>query len=94
MAAYLVAHVEINDLHGFRDYTSAFTPTLSPFGRKVLVADDANPVEGTWPAGRVVIIEFDTTETANAWYESDAYQLISSIRRAHSEASVAIVAGV
>ena len=95
MAAYLLAHVEINDPDGFRDYTSAFATTLSPFGGRVLAADDdAQSVEGTWPAGRVVIIEFDSAETAHAWYESDAYQEISTIRRASSDATMAIVAGI
>lgn len=95
MAAYLLAQVQINDVDGFGDYTSKFAPTLAPFGGMVLAADDAaTPVEGTWPAGRVVIIEFATTEMAQAWYESDAYQEISSIRRAHSDASMVIVSGL
>ena len=95
MAAYLLAQVEINDHEGVRDDTSPFAPTLAPFGGKVLAADDnAQSVEGTWPAGRVVIIEFDTAETAHAWYQSDAYQHISSIRRATSEATMVVVAGI
>jgi len=94
VAAYLLAQVEINDRDGFGDYTSVFAPTLEPFGGKVLAADDdATPVEGVWPTGRVVIIEFDTADTAKAWYESDAYQDISSIRRAHSDAAMVIVSG-
>ena len=95
MAAYLLAHVQINDIDGFREYTSRFGPTLTPYGGKVLAADDAAVVvEGTWPAGRVVVIEFDTAENAHEWYESDAYQQISSIRRDHSDASMAIIAGL
>lgn len=95
MAAYLLAQVQINDRDGFRDYTHAFAPTLAPFGGKVLAADDnAQSVEGTWPAGRVVIIEFDTVDTAQAWYQSDAYQQISSIRRANSDATMVVVGGI
>ena len=33
--------------------------------------------------GRTVVMEFETTEQAQAWYDSDAYQEISEIRRAH-----------
>lgn len=59
--------MEINDRGGFRDYTCAFAPTLAPRGGKVLAADDnAQSVEGTWPAGRVFIIDFGTAETAHA----------------------------
>lgn len=95
MPAYLLAQVEINDRDGFREYTSAFAPTLAPFGGKVLAADDhAQSVEGTWPKGRVVVIEFDNTETAHAWYQSDAYQKISSIRRANSDAAMIVIDGL
>ncbi len=95
MAAYVLAQVQINDRAGFREYTNAFAPTLSPFGGKVLTADDeSQTVEGTWPDGRIVILEFDTTETAHAWYRSDAYQRISSIRRANSDASMVVIAGI
>lgn len=95
MTAYLLAQVQITDCDGFRAYTSAFAPTLVPYGGKVLAADDnAQPVEGTWPAGRVVIIEFDTAEAAHDWYQSDAYQQISAIRRAHSDTAMVVVAAI
>ena len=95
MTAYLLAQVEINDPDGFREYANAFAPTLASFGGKVLTADDnAHAVEGTWPTGRVVIIEFDSAEIAHAWYQSEAYQRISSIRRANSDANMVVVAGI
>ena len=39
------------------------------------------------------MIEFESAEQAKAWYDSDAYQSISEIRRAHSESTMAILKG-
>ena len=85
MPAYLVAQVKITDAEAFREYERGFFPTVKPFGGKMLIADNApSTLEGQWPEGRTVVIEFETTEQAQAWYDSDAYQEISEIRRAHT----------
>jgi uncharacterized protein (DUF1330 family) len=43
--------------------------------------------------GRTVVIEFESAEQAKQWYDSDAYQSISEVRRAHSESTMAILHG-
>jgi uncharacterized protein (DUF1330 family) len=43
----------------------------------VLVASEAVQIlEGTWPANRTVVLEFPSTDAANAWYESPNYRAI------------------
>jgi uncharacterized protein (DUF1330 family) len=92
--AYFFAQVQITDPEGFDEYSRAFSPTLKPFGGRVLAADDGpTQLEGEWPAGRTVLLEFESTEQAQAWYDSDAYQAISHIRRANSTSTIAIVKG-
>ena len=94
MPAYFIAQVHVTDAEGFREYERGFFPTLKPFGGKMLIADDAPDVlEGDWPDGRTVVIEFETAEQATAWHASDAYQEISEIRRANSESAMAILSG-
>lgn len=71
MTAYLIAQVKIHDPDGFRAYEKGFFPTLKPFDGRVVVADGApESVEGTWPEGRTVLIEFPSMEQARAWYHS------------------------
>lgn len=94
MAAYVFAHVDVTNDAGFADYRAAFGPTIASFEARVLAADDApTTLEGDWPAGRTVIIEFADVESARAWYESDAYQRASELRRASSRSSIVIVDG-
>ena len=95
MPAYLVAQVQITDTDGFGEYSRAFSPILKPFGGRVLAADDApNVLEGEWPDGRLVILEFDSATQAQARYDSDAYQAISEIRRVNSQSTMAIISGL
>ena len=94
MPAYFVAQVKITDADAFREYERGFFPTVKPFGGRMLIADNAPLLlEGEWPEGRTVVIEFESAEQAKAWYDSDAYQSISEIRRAHSESTMAILKG-
>lgn len=94
MPAYFAAQVKITDADAFREYERGFFPTLKPFGGKMLIADAAPlSLEGAWPEGRTVVIEFESAERAQEWYDSDAYQSISEIRRAHSESTMAILHG-
>ena len=94
MPAYFVAQVKVADAEAFHEYERGFFPTLKPFGGKMLVADKAPlSLEGEWPEGRTVVIEFESAEQAKQWYDSDAYQSISEVRRAHSESTMAILHG-
>lgn len=92
MPAYFIAHVHVTNAEAFREYERGFFPTLKPYGGKMLIADDTPDVlEGDWPEGRTVVIEFESGEQAKAWHDSDAYQEISEIRRANSESAMAIL---
>ena len=51
-------------------------------------------LEGEFKPTRVVVIEFPSVEHAQAWYRSDAYQAIVSLRLEGSAGSVLIADGV
>ena len=94
MTAYVIAHVDIADRDGFRDYEKQFHDALEPHGGRLLAAEDqVEPLEGPWPDGRTVVLAFDDEESARAWYHSERYQEISEIRRAHSTGSIALLRG-
>lgn len=92
MTAYVISQVEPNDA-SFDDYRRQFPDTLEPFGGRVLFADAPNPLEGEWPAGRAVLIEFPDLDAATSWYHSDEYQRISAIRRSASTGRIAVIEG-
>jgi uncharacterized protein (DUF1330 family) len=50
-------------------------------------------MEGEMPGQRTVVIEFPDRATAEAWYNSPAYQKILPIRLANSTGAMIIVDG-
>jgi uncharacterized protein (DUF1330 family) len=94
MPCYVIAHVEIIDRDRSLEYAAAIVPLIESAGGKVLAAGPANDLEGTPMTNHNVILEFPDEATANAWYWSDDYRKIISIRHeASSSSQVAVVAG-
>jgi uncharacterized protein (DUF1330 family) len=80
MAAYLVAQMQVNDPNMYRDYTSKVSPTIVPYGGRILAANDAEVKEGAPPYARTVIAEFPSLDAARSWHDSDAYQAVLPLR--------------
>jgi uncharacterized protein (DUF1330 family) len=75
MAAYFIAQYVVHDPKLYREYQIAGAPTIQEFGGEVVAFDvAAETIEGTPPGPRTVILKFDSTEAAKAWYRSPAYQ--------------------
>jgi uncharacterized protein (DUF1330 family) len=75
MAAYFIAQYVVKDPKLYREYQSAAGPTIQASGGEVVAFDvAAETVEGTPPGPHTVIVKFESTEAAKAWYESPGYQ--------------------
>jgi uncharacterized protein (DUF1330 family) len=79
--AYLIAHVQITDQDGWKQYIAALPATLAPYHVKTLsraapVALDASAP----PAGSTVILAFNSMDDLKAWWNSPAYQAIIPLR--------------
>lgn len=95
MSAYAVAHLRkmtVNRKVVF--YLRQIDSTLKPYNGRFLVhGEKAEVVEGEFE-GYIIIIEFPDIDRARAWYHSDAYQEIVSLRTNNSEGYVILVDGV
>ena len=75
MAAYFIAQYVVNDPKLYGEYQAAAAPTIQAAGGELVAFDvAAETVEGTPPGSQTVILEFESTEAAKAWYRSPAYQ--------------------
>jgi len=91
---YVIFREAMHDMAGIEAYGKAAGPTIAHAGARVLVVDDEpQVVEGSWPGNRTVVLEFDSVEAARAWYESPEYQAAVPLRQAAADADVVIVAG-
>ena len=77
MAAYFIAQYVVKDPDLYREYQAGAGPTIQASGAELVVFDvAAETVEGTPPGPQTVVIKFDSTEAAKAWYNSAEYQAV------------------
>ena len=86
MAAYFIAQYVVNDPKLYREYQAAAGPTILEAGGEVVAFDvAAETIEGTPPGPHTVIVKFESTEAAKAWYRSPGYQAVVSKRLSSTE---------
>ena len=95
MSAYVIAQVKITDPVRYAEYVKQTPATIVPFGGRFIVRGGrAEKLEGTLEPNRVVILEFDSVERAQAWYASEAYQAPKALRQSASLSNLILVEGV
>ena len=94
--AYLVAETEVTDRAAFQKYAEKVPETLAPFRGSfhyVVRGGKTQALEGQ-PPKSVVVLAFDSTEKASAWYNSPAYAAIKPIRQGASTSRLFIAEGL
>jgi uncharacterized protein (DUF1330 family) len=95
MRAYVVAQLRFTDATAYRRYQRRFAEAFAGSGGKLLAADEAPIVlEGKWAGDKLVIMEFDGSESAGKFLHSPAYQSISEDRKAGAETIALLVRGL
>lgn len=91
---YVIGHMTVSDMEGYRTYTARVPATLAPFGGEFLVRGGAAiEPEGRQAGSRHVVIRFPSRAAAEAWYASPAYQEIIPLRQAYATGALTIVEG-
>jgi uncharacterized protein (DUF1330 family) len=94
MAAYFIALINVHDRARYDRYLAGTSSLLERHSGRVLAVDTEPAVlEGDWPYGRTVLIEFPTRDHLDAWYRDPDYQEIAGHRRAASTADAAALRG-
>jgi uncharacterized protein (DUF1330 family) len=93
--AYYIAEFRITDPEGMKPYSARVASTFEPYGGRYIVRGGRiAPLEGEGPNNRMVIIEFDSIEKAQAWYDSPAYAQLKPIRHKNAVSRVYLVEGI
>jgi uncharacterized protein (DUF1330 family) len=83
MPAYFIAQYVVNDPKLYREYQAGAAPTIQAAGGEVVAFDvAAETIEGTPPGPQTVILKFESTKAAKAWYQSPEYQTVVGKRLA------------
>ena len=89
---YVISEADaITDPTALKEYGAKVPETLAPFnGHFVVRSGKAESLDGDAPKG-IVVIEFDSSKQAHAWYDSPAYTAIRPIRQAAMKGRMFIV---
>ena len=95
MAAYIVVRVDVTDAEQFAEYLKVTPGIIEQFGGRYLVrGGERVTLEGEEETRRMVIIEFPSMETAQAFYNSDEYAAAIRLREGAATAQFLALDGV
>lgn len=81
MSVYVIANVTILDQEKYNEYLAAGGGTLIQYGGKMLVAStDSKVLEGN-PGPLTAVVEFESMEAAQRWYDSPEYTEARKLRQ-------------
>jgi uncharacterized protein (DUF1330 family) len=95
---YLISEADaITDPIGIKEYGAKVLETLKPFNGHyhfVVLGGKTESLDGDAPPKGIVVITFDSSEQAHAWYNSPAYVAIRPVRLASVKGRMFIAEGV
>ena len=88
-----MAQVDVDDLDTYKKYIEANAGPFAEYGARFLVRGGQKQVAEGQSRDRIVVLEFDSYETALACYNSPGYQDAKAIRDPVSTGDLVIVEG-
>lgn len=90
---YWIAHVDVTDLEGYKEYVALNAKAFDKYGAKFLVRGGKFTKKHGEARARHVVIEFDSYEKALACYESPEYCAAEIVRNKNSHGDVIVIEG-
>ena len=92
--AYTIAELEVTDPPTFQQYGKATGAGIPAAGGRFIVRGGKTCVINGAPPKQVVVIQWDSLEKAQAYFQSDAYKQLVPIRDKSSNFRAFVVEGV
>jgi uncharacterized protein (DUF1330 family) len=94
MAVYAVVNIRITDPDRYAEYIEQAPPTIAHYGGKYLArGGKVKVLEGEWTPQRLVILEFESMERFNEWYNSPEYAPLKQVRGETTVSDFVVVEG-
>ena len=90
---YWIAHVDVTDAEGYKDYVALNAKAFAIYKPKFLVRGGQFTKKAGSPRARHVVLEFDSYAQALACYESPEYKAAETVRNKTSTADVIVIEG-
>jgi uncharacterized protein (DUF1330 family) len=95
MPAYVINDMQVTDPVAFEKYRFLSPPTVARYGGRFLARGGATrTLEGEWSPKRLVILEFDSVERAQAWLDSPEYADARALRQRSTRSNLIVTEGI
>ena len=92
MPALLIADIDVTDAARYEEYQRQVPAYVAAYDGKFIIRGGRTQVlEGSWPAHRVVVIEFPSMAKLLAFYDSPQYATLKSLRMHASDSRIIAV---
>ncbi len=94
MPAYVINDMEVTDPALLEEYKKLSPPTVAKYGGRFLARGGAiEKIEGDWTPRRLVILEFPSLASAQAWIDSPEYAPARRLRQLSSNSNIVLLEG-
>ena len=94
MSYYFVASIRIRDEQEYQKYLERAGEIFARYrGTYLAVDNEVEVLEGGWNYDRSVLIQFNSKEDFQAWYDSEEYQEIIQYRLRAADCDTILVKG-
>ena len=93
--AYVIAQAAVTNPEQYEGYKALAGAAVAKYGGKYIVRGGATHLlEGDWAPPRLVILEFDSVEQAQRFYDSPEYQAARQQRQGAAQMNMLVVEGL
>jgi uncharacterized protein (DUF1330 family) len=95
MTAYVIVDINVTDPVRYEEYKNLAAPTVELYGGKYIARGGrTETLEGDWSPTRLVILQFDSIDSAKKWLNSAEYGEPRSIRHKTAISNMVVIEGV
>ena len=93
--AYVIAQATVSNPEQYEGYKALAGAAVAKYGGKYVVRGGATHLlEGDWAPPRLVILEFESVEQAQRFYDSPEYQAARQQRQGAAQMNMLVVEGL
>jgi uncharacterized protein (DUF1330 family) len=95
MTAYVIVDIDIHDPVGYEEYKKLAPAVVELYGgRYIARGGKTETLEGYWTPSRLVILQFESSEKAKKWLNSDEYRDARAMRNKTTKSNMVVIEGV
>lgn len=95
MTAYVIVDIDVHDPAGYEEYKKLAPAAVELYGGKYIArGGKTETLEGDWAPSRLVILQFENSEQAKKWLNSDEYREARAMRHKTAKSQMVVLEGI